>query len=321
MAALTLAFLGKEQIRLLGRRQIRHAVAGVKHDGPRRQRRVLANLERLVVAVDAVVVKDNLPAAGLVDAAALGAGRDVVADNLHVPARAEHLVEQGADDGLHAAAEDDDGDVVRLRPAVKVLEARVELDVGEEQPQALVKGRLHAVEHAVEHVAKVGAAGEHLAVVGLALGRAAAQVVNHVVVGVGRGDCAVKVGEEDELGVGGQRRRVGVEGAHDGWFCGVDWAAEGDAAASGGVHTSCAIESATSQREDGEGELAQQRLKRDCRLDSVTANAESTRLHSSTIEGVPKPKSTKVLRASFMSGLLVDMPPLKKSSTIFIYSI
>ena len=203
LAGLTSAGLGEQQVRLAGGRQVGDAVASVEHDGALGEGGVGANLERLVVAVLAVVVVGNVPAAVVVDGLA-GAGLDVVADDLHVGdgVFADEVGEQGADDGLHAAAQHNDGDVVGAAPVEEVLELGVELYVGQQRAQALVKGRLHAVEHLLEGVAEGAAALQHVAVALLAQLGAEAEVVRHVVVAVLQRDGAVEIGEEDGLGVG-----------------------------------------------------------------------------------------------------------------------
>lgn len=154
-----------------------------------------------------VVAKDDLPAALVVEALALSRPHKV-AHNLDIPALAQQLVQQRPDDGLHAAAENHNRHVVVLRPVVKVPEAGVELDVLQQNVDTLVQGRGDAIEHLAERVAEVDAAEERVGVALLALLGAVAQVVGHVIVGVGGGDGAVEVGEEDELGVGGHGRRV-----------------------------------------------------------------------------------------------------------------
>ena len=166
------------------------------------------------MAVDALIVELDLPTALLVDALAFP-GRDIVAHDLNLPgAGTEQGVEQGADDGLHAAAQDDDGDVVLAGPGVELLEARVELDILLEDVHALVEGRVDGVHHLLEGVAEVHAAVEDVLVSLDALLAAVAEVVGDVVIRVGGGDGAVEVSEEDVLGVGGQGRGVVADGAH-----------------------------------------------------------------------------------------------------------
>lgn len=152
-------------------------------------------------------MEHDLPVTLLVDVLSL-ARANVVADNLDVPVGAEVGVEQGADDGLHATAKDDNGDVVLTSPVVELAEARVELDVLLEDLDALVKGELDAVQHLGEGVAEV-----HLAVKDVDIQLTAALNTKTVgvgeeVIGIGGGDGAVKVREEDELGVGRKRGSV-----------------------------------------------------------------------------------------------------------------
>lgn len=163
-------------------------------------------------------MKDNLPAALVVDALA-GAGAHVVAHDLEIIGLGgpQQVGEQGADDGLHAAAEDDDGDVVGLGPEVELAEARVELDVLQQEVDALVVGRRDAVHHLLEGGAEVAAAVEDVLVALLAQGGAEADGVGQVVVAVLEGHGAVPVGEEDVLGVVLERgQRVVVDRAHGG---------------------------------------------------------------------------------------------------------
>lgn len=47
-----------------------------------------------------------------------------------------------------------------------------------------------------------------------ALFDAVAQSIRHEVIGIGGGDGAVEIGEEDELRVGGERRGFAVDGTH-----------------------------------------------------------------------------------------------------------
>lgn len=86
--------------------------------------------------------KDKVPPVFGVTVAA-GTVLDVVCYNGDGVGRvAEHVLEEGADDGFHAGGEDDDRDVLRERPFVEGFEARVEFDVLDEEADAFVVGCL-----------------------------------------------------------------------------------------------------------------------------------------------------------------------------------
>lgn len=161
------------------------------------------------MAEAALVVVDDGPAAFLVDALVAGAEGDVVADDLHAldVLLADEVGEQRADDGLHAAREHDDGHVVGAAPRVELGKLWVELYVGQQRGDALVKGHRDAVEHLLKGLAERLLVLEHVAVALAPQLHAVPQVVRHVVVGVLQRYGAVKVGEEDGLWVGGQGRQ------------------------------------------------------------------------------------------------------------------
>lgn len=143
------------------------------------------------------------PATLLVEILALSAC-NVVADNLDIPARAQQNVQESSDDGLHATAQNDNGNIVLARPVVELGEAGVEHNVLLENFEALVKGGVDAVEHFLKGVAEVHMAEQDPLVGFDALRLAESQVVGHEVIGVGGGHGAVEICEKYELGVGGQ---------------------------------------------------------------------------------------------------------------------
>ncbi|KFY23554.1 hypothetical protein V493_05806 [Pseudogymnoascus sp. VKM F-4281 (FW-2241)] len=148
-------------------------------------------------------MEDNLPSLLLIDVLPR-ARSNLVTHNLHPAAiLTEQLIQQGADNRGHAAAEDDNGDIARLCPVVEGAEAGVELDVREQDGDALIEGCRDGIEHLLEGGAEGDLVGEDLAVEAEAGGLSEAEVVGHVVVGVARGDGPVEVGEEDVLGGGG----------------------------------------------------------------------------------------------------------------------
>jgi len=141
-----LTSLGEEEIRLLCRAEIRHAVTGVEHDGPLGEGRVGADLEGLVMAKDAVIMVLDIPASDVVNLLAR-LGLDIVGHDLHILHLlfAHKVSQEGLDYGLHPPAEHDDGDVVGPAPRVELLEFWVELDVVEQELHALVERQVDAV--------------------------------------------------------------------------------------------------------------------------------------------------------------------------------
>lgn len=163
-------------------------------------------------------MEDDFPTPLVVEALPW-AGSHVVAHNLEVIGLglAEQVLEQGADDGLHAATEDDNGDIVGLGPQVELLETRVELDVLEQDVDALVVGSADAVHHFLERVAELADTVQYVLVALFPQGGTEADVVGQVVIAVLEGHGAVPVGEEDVLGVVLQGWQfVVVDGAHFG---------------------------------------------------------------------------------------------------------
>jgi hypothetical protein len=150
----------------------------------------------------------NLPSILIVDALP-GPRCNLVANNLQRLGLllAEHVGKQGADDGLHATTQDDNGHVVLLGPVKELFEARIEVDVLAEDVDALVQGGANAVEHLPEGIAEMATAMEHVLVALATQLRAKAQVVRHVVIAVLLSDGAVKIREEDELGICLERRK------------------------------------------------------------------------------------------------------------------
>ena len=148
--------------------------------------------------VPAILVVDALP----------GAGLDIVADDLHVAdlGLADEVGEEGADDGLHAAAQDDDGDIVGAAPGVELLEGRVELDALEQGAHAGVEGRPDAVHHLLEGLPEGARPLERVPVAPPPQLDPEPQVVRQEVVAVLQRDGPVEVGEEDGLGLGPKGR-------------------------------------------------------------------------------------------------------------------
>jgi len=150
----------------------------------------------------------NLPPILIVDALP-GPRGNLVANNLQrvgllLP---EHVSKQGTDDGLHATTQDDNGHVVLLGPVEELSEARVEVDVLAEDVDALVKGGADAVEHLPKGITEMTTAMEYVLVALATQLRAKAQGVRHVVIAVLLSDGAIKVREEDELGICLERRK------------------------------------------------------------------------------------------------------------------
>lgn len=130
-------------------------------------------------------MEHNLPASLIVDALSWP-GLDVVAHNLEVVGLGltEQVLQQRADNRLHATAQHDDRYVVGLGPEVELLEVGVELDVLEQQVDALVVRQLDAVHHFLERVAELAEPVEHVLIALLAQGGAEADVVGHEVIAV-----------------------------------------------------------------------------------------------------------------------------------------
>lgn len=179
------ALLGEEQIGLARGAEIAGAVAGVEEGGAVVAGHVGdgvgvgADGEALVVAVGAVVVVLDGPAAAEVEVVErrLGDGRVGHDLDLAAFAVAEEVLEEGADDGHHAGGEDDDGDLVLERPVVEGGEAGVEFDVLAEDGDGFGEAEAPAVDHGLEAVAEGGFAGEHVEVALAAFGVAEAVVV------------------------------------------------------------------------------------------------------------------------------------------------
>jgi hypothetical protein len=147
-----------------------------------------------------VVVELNSPATLVLQSLTL-ACCDIVAHDLNVPPRTEKSVQESSNDRLHATTEDDNRNVVLLCPIVELLEAGVELDVLEEDLDALVEGSLDAVKHLDKAIAEMHLSKENVLVKLATALNTEAKVVGHVVIRIGGSDGAVEVGKEDELGV------------------------------------------------------------------------------------------------------------------------
>ena len=119
---------------------------------------------------------------------ALGAG-DAVGDNFDLGRLLlrEQGAEQCADDGIHAAGQNDHGDAGTLAVAVEGREAGVQLNVGLENFDALRDGFMErdGRKHIGECIAEAPAVGEDLEVQLTAPGDAVADVVGEVVVALG----------------------------------------------------------------------------------------------------------------------------------------
>jgi hypothetical protein len=125
----------------------------------------------------------------------------IVAHDLNVPAGTEESIQESANDRLHTTTEDDNGNVVLLSPVVEFLEARVELNVLEEDLNTLVERSLDAVKHLHEAVAEVHVSVENILVKLATALNTETKIVGHVIIRIGGGDSSVEVGKEDELGV------------------------------------------------------------------------------------------------------------------------
>lgn len=142
----------------------------------------------------------NSPAALILESLTL-ARYHIVAHDLNVPTGSEESIQESANDRLHTTAEDDNRNVVLLSPVVELLEARVELDVLEENVNTLVERSLDAVKHLHEAVAEMHVFVENSLVELATALNTETKVIGHVVIGIGGGDSSVEVGKEDELGV------------------------------------------------------------------------------------------------------------------------
>lgn len=122
-------------------------------------------------------MEDKIPPILIVKSLA-GLLHDMVADDLDlVSLRSDQVVQDGADDWRHSAAQDDAGDVVLLRPEEILFESRVQLDVLDQQTDALVVWGGDRFHHALEGLTEGVGAVEGVLVLLLALGFAIAQVV------------------------------------------------------------------------------------------------------------------------------------------------
>lgn len=201
-----MARLCKQQIRLPGSRQIRDTVAAVEESRTLVQRKLLALLlvgfdgARLVVAEMAAlgfsqhpcsqgstgmrpfIAVDNFPHA-------IGLGAHVIRDDRDLAGGvgAEQLLEESADQRLHAAREDDDGDVLLAAPGVEGGEARVEGDVCDQLLGALLEcfGEGDRVEHVFEAFAEAKAVVDDFDAEEKAMGAAEAELVGEEVVACG----------------------------------------------------------------------------------------------------------------------------------------
>jgi hypothetical protein len=150
----------------------------------------------------------NSPATLILQSLAL-ACCDIVAHDLDIPTRTEKSVQESPNDRLHTTTEDDNRNIVLLRPIIELLEARVELDVFEEDVDTLVEGSFDTVKHLNKAIAEVHLSKENILVKLTTALNTETKVVGHVVIRIGGGDGAVKVGKEDELGVVLESRSVG----------------------------------------------------------------------------------------------------------------
>lgn len=160
----------------------------------------------------------DIPAPNLIDLLSR-LGLDVVGHDLHLERLllADEVSQQSLDNRPHPTAEHHDGHIIGPAPRIKLFEFRVQLDIVQQEPHALVERQVHAVHHLAESVAKGPRARERVLVALDAPLAAEPDIVRHEVVRVLQRDGAVKVGEEYCLGGGaqGRERRPGcVLGGH-----------------------------------------------------------------------------------------------------------
>lgn len=174
----------------------------------------------LVVAEAGAVSVDDVPGAVLVWRL------DVVRVDLdeRMELWLEELFEEGFDDDVHAAGDDDERDAVAGAPLEGVCEARVELDGFQQVVDAVLEGVAcggDGAKHLGERVSEGEGSVEDLVVELHAFCVAHAEVVCQKVVGVLEGGGSVPVCEDD-----------GTRGGHDadGWMAGWlgDWVARGE---------------------------------------------------------------------------------------------
>lgn len=160
-----------------------------------------------------VIVELDSPSALLIDVLPLPRSH-IIANNLNIPARSQQLIQQRPNNRCHAAAQNNNRHIILARPIVKLLKAWVQCNILQQNLNTLVKGGGDAVQHLLERVSEMHTAKQDILVTLAAFLDAVAQIIRHVVIGIGGGDGAIEISEEDELGVGGERRGFGVDGTH-----------------------------------------------------------------------------------------------------------
>ena len=148
------------------------------------------------------VTELHLPSILVVDTLSR-AGSNIVGNDLHRGILTHQLVQQSSNQWSHASGEDDNWDILLLCPVVESLEAAVQSDLLKKHVGALVEWSWNRVQHLLKSRTESEGVGEDLLVKSSASLNTHAEVVGQVVVGVGGGDGAIEIGEEDELWVGG----------------------------------------------------------------------------------------------------------------------
>lgn len=157
-----------------------------------------------------LVTELHLPSILVVDGLSW-TGSNIVGDDLHGGVLAHQLIQQRSDQWSHASREDDNWNIVLLCPVVEGLEARVQSNPLEKNIGALIEWRRDGVKHLLEGRAESEGVGQDLLVESSAGLNTHTEVVGQVVVGVGGGDGAIEIGEEDELWVGGHGGEISLD--------------------------------------------------------------------------------------------------------------
>ena len=159
---------------------------------------VLVDGQGLVVAVRSVVTPNNLPVGTLV------VDDSVVGDNVDSRASlfTEEVVEDRAEDRPETGGNDVEWNVVLDTELVKVLELRVNLKSTLHLVESVCERNIEGTPHLLGNIAEGSLARLDLLVEDLALFGTAAELVEKNVTSVLHEDCAVKVGEADNLSLG-----------------------------------------------------------------------------------------------------------------------
>ena len=145
-----------------------------------------------------VITENHLPSILIIDA--LSRSRtNIIRNNLHRCILPHEFVQQRSNQWCHTPREDNNRDIVLLRPVMEIPESGIQLNSVEKSLGALVERGRDGVQHLLKGRAEGDLVGEDVLVQAETGLTAHAEVVSQVVVGVGGGDGAVEVGEEDEF--------------------------------------------------------------------------------------------------------------------------